>query len=61
MAQPGRDEIECRLPIRERADDAGLRLISRRMRSSGLLSGMCLLVPLSIPPGLRISAIWVGR
>jgi hypothetical protein len=37
------------------------RLISRRMRSSGLLSGMRLLVPLSIPPGLRISATWVNR
>jgi len=23
MAQPGRGEIECRLPIQERADDAG--------------------------------------
>jgi hypothetical protein len=23
MAQPSRGEIECRLPIRERADDAG--------------------------------------
>lgn len=61
MAQPGRGEIECRLPIRERADDASSPPDLAQNAFERIVIWYVLLVPLSIPPGLRISAIWVDR
>jgi hypothetical protein len=61
MAQPGRGEIECRLPVGKRANDAGSPPDLAQNAFERIVIWHVLIGALIHSSGERISAAWVDR